>query len=106
MQGQFRVGSLNPYVADVLFQGLLVWVRRRHDAASLPLATERAELFRPLEFDRSYTVSVAIRESAQHRLLADVTAAADDGRVHLRLTGAEVTVSQTLNRLFAPAGVA
>jgi hypothetical protein len=83
---------------------MLVWVRRTYGAASLPLRTERADLYRPLEFDRSYTVSVDVRERAEQRLLADVTAAAD-GRVHLRLTGAEVAVSPTLNRLFAPAGV-
>jgi NAD(P)-dependent dehydrogenase (short-subunit alcohol dehydrogenase family) len=103
VQGRFRAGTINPYVADVLFQGLVVWGRRVHGAASLPLSTQRAELYRPLEFDRSYTVSVDVRERGQHRVLADVSATADDGRVHLRLVGAEVTVSSALDPLFAPA---
>ena len=105
VQGQFRAGSVNPYVADALFQGIVVWARRMQGAASLPVATPAAELYRPLEFDRSYTVSVAVRDSAPHRLVADIAAVDADGEVCLRLLGAEVTLSPTLARLFEPAGV-
>jgi NAD(P)-dependent dehydrogenase (short-subunit alcohol dehydrogenase family) len=105
-QGQFRAGSVNPYVADALFQGVVVWARRTHGAASLPVSTVAAELYRPLEFDRTYTVTVAVRESAPHRLVADIDAAEDGGDVCLRLLGAEVTLSPTLARLFVPADLA
>jgi NAD(P)-dependent dehydrogenase (short-subunit alcohol dehydrogenase family) len=104
VQGQFRAGSVNPYVADALFQGVVVWARRTHGVASLPVRTVAAELHRPLEFDHDYTVSVAVRESAPHRLVADIDAADADGAVCLRLLGAEVTLSPTLSRLFVPAG--
>jgi hypothetical protein len=63
------------------------------------------DIYRPLEFDRRYTVSVAVRDSAPHRLVADITAAADDGRVHLGLMGAEVAISPTLAQHFVPAEV-
>jgi NADP-dependent 3-hydroxy acid dehydrogenase YdfG len=106
VQGRFRAGTVNPYVADALFQGVVVWARRTHAAASLPVATASAELYRPLEFDQRYSVSVAVRESAPHRLLADIAAADGDGRIHLRLTGAEIAISPTLARLFVPAAVA
>lgn len=103
VQGQFRAGSVNPYAADALFQGIVVWARRTHGAASLPVSTVAAEIHRPLEFDRTYTVSVAVRESAPHRLVADIVAADSDDAVCLRLRGAEVTLSPTLARLFVPA---
>lgn len=106
VQGQFRAASVNPYVADALFQGIVVWARRTFGAASLPVSTDAAELYRPLEFDRTYTVSVAVRESAPHRLVADIDAADAAGEVCLRLIGAQVALSTTLARLFVPAGVA
>jgi hypothetical protein len=105
VQGQFRAGTVNPYVSDALFQALLVWARRSHGAASLPLCAARADLYRPLEFDRPYVVSVTVRERSLHRIVADLTAAADDG-VHLQLTRAEVAMSPTLAPLFAVAGTA
>ena len=39
VQGQFRAGSVNPYVADALFQGIVVWARQTSGAASLPVCT-------------------------------------------------------------------
>jgi hypothetical protein len=105
VQGQFRAGSVNPYVADALLQALVVWARRNHGAASLPLCTASADLYRPLEFDRPYVVSVAVREQSSHRVVADLTATADD-RVHLQLTRAEVVMSPTLAPLFESVGAA
>jgi NAD(P)-dependent dehydrogenase (short-subunit alcohol dehydrogenase family) len=106
VQGQFRAGTVNPYVADALFQGIVVWARKTFGAASLPVCTEAAELYRPLEFDRGYTVSVAVRESSEHRLVADIDAVDGEGDVCLRLLCAEVALSSTLARLFVPAGTA
>jgi NAD(P)-dependent dehydrogenase (short-subunit alcohol dehydrogenase family) len=105
VQGQFRAGSVNPYAADALFQGIVVWARRMQGAASLPVSTPAAELYRPLEFARGYTVFVVVRESAPHRLVADIAAVDAGGEVCLRLLGAEVTPSPTLARLFEPAEV-
>lgn len=106
VQGQFRAGSVNPYVADALFQGIVIWARQTSGAASLPVSTGAAALYRPLEFDRSYTVSVFVRERSEHRLVADIDASDADGAVCLSLLGAEVTLSPTLARLFVPAGTA
>lgn len=104
VQGQFLAGSANPYVADTLFQGLVIWARRMRGAASLPVFTTRVELYRPLEFDRRYTVSVTVLANEPQRLVADLDAADEDGNVHLRLAGAEVALSTTLARHFVSAG--
>lgn len=106
VQGQFRAGSVNPYVADALFQGIVVWARRTYGAASLPVCTVAAELYRPLEFDCTYTVSVVVRESTPHRLVADIDATDSANSVCLRLLGAEVALNPTLARLFVPAELA
>jgi NAD(P)-dependent dehydrogenase (short-subunit alcohol dehydrogenase family) len=106
IQGQFRVGTLNPYVADALFQALLVWVRRICGTASLPVGTRTAELIGALDFACDYVVSVAVEERSDHRVVGDLTARSRSGDVLLRLVGAEVALSPTLAGLFEPARVA
>jgi hypothetical protein len=100
-QGQFRAGTLNPFVADVLFQGIVIWVRRMFNAAGLPLGAARGEQFRPLRFGTPYYVSIEPQLRSGSRVLADVVAHDADGTVHLRLSGAEVVISDRLNGLFA-----
>ena len=100
LQGQFPAGSVNPYVADALFQALLVWVRRSCGSASLPVSTANVTLYRPLEFERTYTVSVSVRERNEHRVVADLAARDSEGNVHLSLDGAEVALSPSLGPLF------
>jgi NAD(P)-dependent dehydrogenase (short-subunit alcohol dehydrogenase family) len=101
-QGQFRVGGFNLFLADVAFQACVVWARRLHGAASLPLSCAHGEQFAPLPFDTTCYVSATVREATEHRMLADLAVHDERGRVALRLSGAECTLSRQLNRLFAP----
>ena len=100
-QGQFPAGDFNPFVADALFQACLIWVRRRYAAASLPLGWASAEQYLPLAFDTPTYLTLVVRESGEQRLVADIAAHDDVGRVALQLRGVEVAVSHQLNRLFA-----
>jgi len=100
-QGQFPAGDFNPFVADALFQACLIWVRRRYAAASLPLGWASAEQYRPLAFDTPTYLTLVVRESGEQRLVADIAAHDEGGRVALQLRGVEVAVSHQLNRLFA-----
>jgi hypothetical protein len=103
-QGQFPARSFNPYVADAQFQAQVVWGRLFRGLASLPLSCRRGEQYRPLPFDRTVYVSVDVRGSGEHGVTADLTSHDRDGRIHLRLQGAQVTLSHQLNPLFQPAG--
>lgn len=100
-QGQFPAGDFNPFVADALFQACLIWVRRRYAAASLPLGWASAEQYLPLAFNTPTYLTLVVRESGEQRLVADIAAHDDVGRVALQLRGVEVAVSHQLNRLFA-----
>ncbi|MEI7772270.1 MAG: KR domain-containing protein, partial [Chloroflexales bacterium] len=100
-QGQFPTGDFNPFVADALFQACLVWVRQTYAAASLPLGWAAAEHYLPLAFGTPTYLTLAVRESSEQRLVADVAAHDAGGRVALQLRGVEVAVSRQLNRMFA-----
>ncbi len=99
-QGQFPVQTFNPYVADVQFQSLLIWVNHVHQAGSLPLKAQSGTQFRPLPFDELFYVSLDVRSSTELALVADLTAHDAEGDVYTQVSGAEVTVSKRLNALF------
>ena len=99
-QGQFPVRGFNPFVADALFQAMLIWVRRHRDAGSLPSKVATLEHFRSVPTDRSFYVSLEIRKNGRTSLVADVAAHDEAGEVYGRMLGAEVTVSKKLNDRF------
>jgi NAD(P)-dependent dehydrogenase (short-subunit alcohol dehydrogenase family) len=103
VQGQFPVGTFNPYVADAQFQSLVLWTRLLRGAASLPLLARVGELFRPLPFDRTLYVSTEVRSASEHALSTDTITHDESGVVYSRVLGAEVTISPRLNALFRTA---
>ena len=99
-QGQFPAGSFNPFAEDVLLQAMLVWVRKTMDAGSLPLKIEGGEFFEKIPFNELFYVSLDVRESSSHKLIADLVSHDQDGKIYTRLIGAEVTISKQLNDKF------
>jgi polyketide-type polyunsaturated fatty acid synthase PfaA len=101
VQGQFPVQSFNPYVADVEFQGLLVWVHQFYGAASLPSDGGELTLYRTVPAGEQYYVSLEIIEHSKTRVVADIYVHDSSGQLYTRMLGAAVAVSTQLGRLFA-----
>ncbi|MBV8083474.1 MAG: SDR family NAD(P)-dependent oxidoreductase [Chloroflexi bacterium] len=99
-QGQFPVQSFNPFTADVCFQALVIWSRLFRSAASLPLAADLGEQFRPLPFDTRFYVTLKVHSATDSRLVAETVAHDEQGVIYARVAGASVTLSQALNPLF------
>jgi NAD(P)-dependent dehydrogenase (short-subunit alcohol dehydrogenase family) len=96
-QGQFPVGSINTFFADIQYQGMLVWVQKNYDGAnSLPLKTDSALLYRPLPFGKELFVSVKVQEADESMLVAECTVYDEQGLVYLKTSGAAVTISRQL----------
>lgn len=104
-QGQFPARGFDPYLADIQFQSLVIWCWQHHGAASLPLSNAVGELYGSPRPGEPFYVTMAVRSSNDYRLLADLAAHDAEGRIYLRLSGAEVAISRHLNRLFSPAAV-
>jgi hypothetical protein len=101
-QGQFPVGSFNPFIADGQYQSLVVWARHFHNAGSLPLQAGHGEQFRPIPFDEVTYVSMEVVDSSPTKLVANIFAHDEAGRIYNQVLNAEVTISPQLNHLFAP----
>jgi NAD(P)-dependent dehydrogenase (short-subunit alcohol dehydrogenase family) len=96
-QGQFPVKQVNAYLTDVMYQGLLIWVRRFKDCACLPLRTEWVDIYGPLPFSRPFYVSLRVVQSDDFAMEADITAFdAATGIVYMKSHRAGVTISRDL----------
>ena len=104
-QGQFPVGTFNPYAADVQFQSILIWVRHFMDAGSLPSKAEDAIHFANVPVDRKFYVTLNIVKKSAASVTADIITHDEAGRIFTQVKGAEVTVSKQLNQLFVKAAV-
>jgi len=99
-QGQFAIGSTNPFVDDLYYQAMLVWVRRTSGKGSLPTSAVRCELYSNVPVDTEFYVTLEVVNSQATNMSANVTFHSAEGEVYSRLTGAEVTISEALNPLF------
>ncbi|QDK77939.1 SDR family NAD(P)-dependent oxidoreductase [Spirosoma sp. KCTC 42546] len=96
-QGQFPSSSINGFLTDSMYQGLLIWVRRFHNCACLPLTTGWVEMTQELPFGRPFYVSLRVVQSTEFSMSADLTAFdAVTGVVFLKTQRASVTISRTL----------
>ncbi len=100
MQGQFKVGSWNPYVTDVQLQSILLWSRDFLKAGCLPSSIGRVEQFRPIDFNEEFYVSTRIQSQAQHRLVVEIIVHNAEGKIHVRWTDVQLTVSERLHEQF------
>jgi NAD(P)-dependent dehydrogenase (short-subunit alcohol dehydrogenase family) len=96
-QGQFPIGSINTFFADIQYQGMLVWVQKNYDGAnSLPLKTDSAILYRPVPFGKELFVTVKVQEADESMLVAECTVYDKQGVVYIKTSGAAVTISRQL----------
>ena len=102
-QGQFQVGTLNPFTLDLHYQGLVVWCRLFHDIAGLPLSVEQVLHYRHLPFDTTFYVTVHISSVTDYQVLANTTAHDSQGLAYSEFQGASLTLSRELNEKFAAA---
>ncbi|GGY14852.1 type I polyketide synthase [Paludibacterium paludis] len=97
-QGQFPVGSFNPYLADVFVQPPLAWLMLKSDKAGLPSKIDRIELFAPLGFAERFYLSMQVVAHHSTMLVADIAVHDEDGRLFARLTGLEFTASTKIRQ--------
>ncbi|MFT7589217.1 MAG: NAD(P)-dependent dehydrogenase (short-subunit alcohol dehydrogenase family), partial [Limisphaerales bacterium] len=96
-QGQFPIGSINTFFADIQYQGMLVWVQRFFGGSkSLPLQTDSALIYKPIPFGKELLVNVTITESTETKMVAECTVYDHQENVYIKTKGATVTISRQL----------
>jgi polyketide-type polyunsaturated fatty acid synthase PfaA len=100
-QGQFPVGVSNAYVDDLMFQAMLVWARLYHQAGSLPSQAKQLDQYAVIAPGQSFYLSLDVVSQSSSNLVADITLHDEHGVVYARMSSGEVTISKSLNKLFA-----
>ncbi|MCW7539467.1 SDR family NAD(P)-dependent oxidoreductase [Aquabacterium sp. A7-Y] len=97
-QGQFRVTSFNPYLADVFVQAPLLWLMLQTDDAGLPSQIGRWEQWAPLAFDQPFQLSMQLVSRSPAAMVVDIVVHDESGRIFSRLSGLTYTVSRKLRQ--------
>jgi NAD(P)-dependent dehydrogenase (short-subunit alcohol dehydrogenase family) len=97
-QGQFPVGSVNPYINDAVVQSLLIWSQEVYSAPCLPSRLREWVQYRPIPFGVPIWAVLNVAYHNEHAVTGDLIVAGEDGREYFRFNGLEGTISQQLNR--------
>ena len=99
-QGQFPVGSFNPFLADIHLQSLLIWASSQLGSIGLPLKISGGTQFKSVDFGTTTFATMQVQSSSNHRLVADVISHDEAGNIYSHIEGAEITLNNKLFELF------
>jgi hypothetical protein len=103
-QGQFAVGTTNPFADDLFYQAMLVWARRQYNRGSLPSSVKQFVQYKAIPPGTDFYLSLDTVSHHATQLEADVTAHDADGLVYSQMSGAVITISKSLNKQFEKNG--
>ena len=99
-QGHFATDNFNPFAIDLAFQAMLIWAWRFQKSGSLPLSMDMVEQFRLIPLGSKFYLTMSVNKNSPSSINANLRLHDDTGLLYYRITGAEVTISQSLNKLF------
>ncbi|HEY9033883.1 MAG TPA: SDR family NAD(P)-dependent oxidoreductase, partial [Pseudomonadales bacterium] len=102
-QGDFAVARHNVFADDLVYQAMLVWVREQKGLGSLPSATGSWTFYRNIAAGERFTLQLAVTDSDNSKVLADIRLIGENGELLAEVHAAQVTASESLNKLFQPA---
>ncbi len=99
LQGQFPVQNKNnPYIYDAIVQILLIWTQMYYNAPCLPSSLVKMEQYRNIPFAEPCLVTMEIQSSSDTAVVGNITAQDPEGKVYVRFTELEGTISPLLKR--------
>ncbi|KPU82329.1 hypothetical protein JI57_04175, partial [Psychromonas sp. PRT-SC03] len=101
LQGEFDVDKSNIFSNDLVYQALLVWVRKQLGLGSLPTATQHWQVYADVPLDTPFYLSLKVQENKRNKKIsADVLLIGKQKQVFASLTGVQVIANKSLNALF------
>ena len=99
-QGDYPLENQNIFANDLVYQAMLVWVRKQLAMGSLPSSTERWTTYRQVKTGELFYLQLTVIEQNSTKLIADISLISSDNKIIAEINSAEVTVSESLNDLF------
>jgi len=99
-QGEFDANAMNVFANDLVYQAMLVWVKKQLKLGSLPSATLAWTVYREVQIDQHFYLTLHITEQQGSRISADILLIDEHKNIMADIKGAQVTSSESLNNLF------
>ena len=105
-QGEFllpvKAGSTshNIFANDLVYQAMLVWVRKQLGMGSLPSKTVAWQVNREVMLGEAFYIDLKVIEQTASKLVADIALISEQKQILAHVKSAEVTISENLNNLF------
>jgi hypothetical protein len=100
-QGEFDVAINNVFANDLVYQALLVWVRKQLGLGSLPTATVNWTVYQEVPVDQPFYLQLKLTANKRNKkVIADVELINEQKQILATVIGAQVTASESLNDLF------
>jgi hypothetical protein len=100
-QGDFPLASHNIFANDLVYQAMLVWVRKQLSMGSLPSSTKGWTTYRQVQVGELFYLQLNVVAKSASKFIADVSLINADNKILAEIKSAEVTVSRNLNKLFS-----
>ena len=101
-QGDFPLDLHNVFANDLVYQAMLVWVRKQLSMGSLPSSTKRWTSYQQIKPNELFYLQLKVVEQGSSKLIADISLISEDKKLLAEVKSAEVTISENLNDLFKP----
>ena len=101
-QGDFPILSQNIFANDLVYQAMLVWVRKQLSLGSLPSSTKQWITYAQVKAEQLFYLQLTVKEQNNTKLIADISLISTENELLAEIKSAEVTVSESLNDLFKP----
>ncbi len=101
-QGDFPLELHNVFANDLVYQAMLVWVRKRLSLGSLPSSTKRWISYQQVKPNELFYLQLKVVEQGSTNVIADISLISEDKQLLAEIKSAQVTVSENLKDLFKP----
>lgn len=98
-QGQFSIGTTNPFINDAVVQSMLVWTQHQYNAPCLPTYLEKLEQYRSIPFGVTVDVLLDIQFHNDSAVTGNIFIQNPEGIPYIIFYGLEGTISKHLKRL-------
>lgn len=100
-QGEFNIRKSNIFANDLIYQALLVWVRKTLGLGCLPTATTSLQVYQEIEVGSPFYLKLKVTGNRKNKKIsADVLFINSEKEILASAQGVQVTASASLNDLF------
>jgi len=100
-QGQFSIGTTNPFINDAVVQSMLIWTQSQYNAPCLPTYLEKLEQYRSIPFGVTVDVLLDIQFHNNNAVTGNIFVQNPEGIPYVIFYGLEGTISKHLKRLIS-----